>query len=113
MAKRVGRSGVSASALSSQASRPLGNSPLASALNELAQQSLIERSVDPADRRRNTIAITRAGRVMLRRLDKVLKNVQDELLEALSHNDRRHLMRLLDRVLESHTASVDSSDADS
>jgi DNA-binding MarR family transcriptional regulator len=72
-------------------------------INELADQQLVERAPDPADRRRNIITITPAGRRQLRRLDKQLTRIQDELLAALSPDERDQLARLLRRVLDHHT----------
>jgi MarR family transcriptional regulator, lower aerobic nicotinate degradation pathway regulator len=80
-------------------------SDLVATINELADQQLVERAPDPADRRRNIITITSAGRRRLRRLDKQLTRVQDELLAALSPDERDQLTRLLRRVLGHHTGA--------
>jgi hypothetical protein len=68
-----------------------------------SQAALVQRSPDPADRRRNVIAITPAGTRQLRLLDGVLAGVQDKLLAPLSPTERKQLTRLLARVLEHHT----------
>jgi MarR family transcriptional regulator, lower aerobic nicotinate degradation pathway regulator len=78
-------------------------SDIVAAVNELAEQELVERAPDPADRRRNVITLTPAGRRQLRRLDKRLARVQDELLAPLSPDERDQLTRLLARLLEHHT----------
>ena len=80
----------------------LDRSDVAAAVDELVDFGLVERSADPVDRRRNIIAITPAGRARLRRLDKILTDVQDELLSPLSLTQRQQLVRLLRRVLEHH-----------
>jgi DNA-binding MarR family transcriptional regulator len=80
----------------------LDRSDVVAALDELVDRGLVERAADPVDRRRNVISITPAGRARFRRLDKVLANVQDELLSPLSPNQREQLVRLLTRVLEHH-----------
>jgi DNA-binding MarR family transcriptional regulator len=77
-------------------------SDIVAAINELAAQGCVERAPDPADRRRNVITITPAGRRQLRRLDKRLGEVQDELLEPLSATERADLVRLLSKVLRHH-----------
>jgi DNA-binding MarR family transcriptional regulator len=77
-------------------------SDIVAAINELAEQGMVERAQDPADRRRNIITITQAGRQQLRRLDKRLVEVQDELLAPLSAAERDELVRLLGRVLDHH-----------
>lgn len=78
-------------------------SDIVATINELAERELVERVPDPADRRRNIITITPAGRRQLRRLDKQLTQVQDELLAPLSPDERDQLVRLLARTLAHHT----------
>jgi MarR family transcriptional regulator, lower aerobic nicotinate degradation pathway regulator len=77
-------------------------SDIVATINELAERKLVERAPDPADRRRNIITITPAGRRQLRRLDKQLIRIQDELLAPLSPSERDQLTRLLARVLDHH-----------
>ena len=79
----------------------MDRSDVAAAINELVSRGLADRSPDPADRRRNVITITAAGTAHLRRLEKLLAEIQDELLAPLSPADRR-LTRLLTRILEHH-----------
>ncbi|QLQ38795.1 MarR family winged helix-turn-helix transcriptional regulator [Micromonospora robiginosa] len=78
-------------------------SDVVAALNELAERDLVERAPDPADRRRNVITVTPTGRRRLRRLEKQLAAVQDELLAPLSPGEREQLTGLLSRVLTHHT----------
>jgi DNA-binding MarR family transcriptional regulator len=79
-------------------------SDVVAALNDLAARGMVERTQDPADRRRNIVTITPAGRAHLRRLDRLLARVQDELLAPLSPAERAQLVRLLTRILEHHGA---------
>src|SRR5581483_3263512 len=55
-------------------------SDMVAVVNELVDGKLVERAPDPADRRRNVISLTAAGRRQLRRLEKRLADAQDELL---------------------------------
>jgi DNA-binding MarR family transcriptional regulator len=80
-------------------------SDMVAAINELADRELVARTPDPADRRRNIVTITPAGRRQLRRLDKQLAKIQDELLAPLSPTERDQLTRLLTRLLDHHTES--------
>jgi MarR family transcriptional regulator, lower aerobic nicotinate degradation pathway regulator len=80
----------------------MDRSDVVAAVNELADRGLADRSPDPADGRRNVITITPAGTAHLRRLEKLLAEIQDELLAPLSPADRRQLTRLLTRILEHH-----------
>jgi MarR family transcriptional regulator, lower aerobic nicotinate degradation pathway regulator len=83
----------------------MDRSDVAETVDDLAQRGLVERSSDPADRRRNIITITPAGSRRLRRLDRLMREVQDKLLAPLSQRDRQTLVRMLTRVLKHHTAA--------
>jgi DNA-binding MarR family transcriptional regulator len=77
-------------------------SDVVAAINELTAGAFVDRAPDPADRRRNIITITPAGRRHLRRLDRRLARVQDELLAPLAPDERDQLTHLLARVLDHH-----------
>jgi len=68
-------------------------------LNELTEQGHVARAPDPSDRRRNLITLTAMGRRRLEELDRMLAEVQDDLLNALSAAERDHLAALLARVV--------------
>ncbi|MGI5170494.1 MarR family winged helix-turn-helix transcriptional regulator [Spirillospora sp. CA-253888] len=80
-------------------------SDMVGVLNELAERGLVERAPDPDDRRRNLIVISAQGRRHLRRLDKLLDDLHDELLAPLSPAERDQLVQLLTRLLDHHTRS--------
>jgi DNA-binding MarR family transcriptional regulator len=80
----------------------MDRSDVVAALNELAGRGLVERSPDPADRRRNVITITVDGTAHFERLDRLLSGAQDELLAPLSPAERELLTGLLTRVLDHH-----------
>lgn len=68
-------------------------------LNELVEQGHVARTPDPADRRRNLITLTAAGRRRLEDLDTTLTGVQHDILDALSATERDTLTSLLTRIL--------------
>jgi len=80
----------------------MDRSDVVTAVTELEKEGFVERGADPADRRRNTVAITAAGTRQLRRLDRALDQVQRELLAPLSASERQTLVALLGKVLEHH-----------
>jgi MarR family transcriptional regulator, lower aerobic nicotinate degradation pathway regulator len=82
----------------------LDGSDMVATINELAERGYVERTPDPDDRRRNLVRLTRAGTQQLRRMDRALDTVQDELLAPLSPTDRQDLTRLLTRLLAHHRA---------
>lgn len=86
-------------------------SDIVATVNELADRTFVDRTPDPDDRRRNIITITQAGRRQLRRLDKQVTKIQDELLAPLSPTERAQLTRLLARVLDHHTTKARASGA--
>ncbi|WP_250006382.1 MarR family winged helix-turn-helix transcriptional regulator [Actinoplanes sp. M2I2] len=81
-------------------------SDLVAVLNELADRGQVDRAPDPADKRRNLVRITTAGRRQLRRLDKILAAVDDEVFAPLDPAQRAQLTDLLtilvDRQGEPH-----------
>jgi DNA-binding MarR family transcriptional regulator len=70
-------------------------------LNELEAGQYLVRRRDPKDRRRHIVELTPAGRRALERGDRAREGVEDEVLGALSAEERRALRRLVERVLES------------
>jgi MarR family transcriptional regulator, lower aerobic nicotinate degradation pathway regulator len=81
----------------------LYRSDLVAVLNELEEAEYVERTADPEDRRRNVITITRGGRSQLGRLDGLIGEAQDELLAPLAPAERKELVRLLRKVVETST----------
>ncbi len=77
-------------------------SDLVAVINELADRGLVERATDPADRRRNVVTLTGPGRRQLLRLDKLLADVEDEVLAPLTATQREQLARLLTTLVNHH-----------
>jgi len=74
-------------------------SDMVAVLNELAEQGYVERTPDPEDKRRNVVTATPAGREHLRRLDEIVARSQEELLAALTADERARLNELLIKLL--------------
>ena len=79
----------------------MDRSDVTGTLAELESQGLVERAVDPADRRRNVVTITPDGRRRLDELDAVLAGIQDDFLAPLAPAERDDLVRLLRRLTAS------------
>jgi DNA-binding MarR family transcriptional regulator len=75
-------------------------SDLVAALNELAAGGHVERSPDPADKRRNVITMTESGRARLEELDRLTAEVNERILAPLDEAERRRLFALLGRLNE-------------
>jgi len=80
----------------------IDRSDVAAALNDLAERGLVDRSIDPADRRRNIVTVTPAGTERFQQLDSVVAGIQHTLLAPLSPAEHEQLTRLLSRILAHH-----------
>lgn len=82
----------------------IDRSDVVAAVDELAEQRLVVRAADPADRRRNVISLTAAGTRRLRELDALVDGAQAQLLAPLAARERKQLVALLRRVVAHHRA---------
>jgi DNA-binding MarR family transcriptional regulator len=78
----------------------IDRSDVTAALAELESRKLIERTVDPAHKRRNIVTLTPEGVEQLRDLDTVVDTIQDELLAPLTATQRRQFITLISRLLD-------------
>lgn len=73
-------------------------------LNELESEGLAERRRDPRDRRRHLVRITPAGERALVPAERYMASVEDEVLGALTTEERATLRDLLNRALDGQPA---------
>jgi len=73
---------------------------IVSLTDELQARSLVERTVDPGDRRRNLLSLTRAGRALNVKAARLAAVVEDELLSRLDPRERVQLRALLRKALD-------------
>lgn len=78
----------------------IDRSDVTAALAELESRNLIERTVDPENKRRNIVTLTPEGVEQLRDLDTVIDTIQDELLAPLTATQRRQFTTLMSRLLD-------------
>jgi DNA-binding MarR family transcriptional regulator len=71
-------------------------------LNRLEGGRQVTRQADPADKRRNIVTLTDAGRHYLAELQQHADGVQDELLAALDPKEQRQLQALLAKLIAAH-----------
>lgn len=69
-------------------------------LNDLEDLGYAQRRRDPRDRRRHVVTVTDSGRAALERADRYMATVEDEVLGALSVEERATLRELLTRALD-------------
>ena len=89
----------------------LDRSDVTAAVTDLEERGYLERTPDPADRRRNLVRITDSGAEFLAELDTEVAAAQEELLAPLSTQEREALVGMLVRVVEHHTG-LQLSDSD-
>jgi DNA-binding MarR family transcriptional regulator len=76
-------------------------------LNELEERGLTIRRRDPADRRRHIVELSQDGRAALEAAQERLAGVEDEILHALTSEERETLHGLLVRAVGAHRAGCD------
>ena len=69
-------------------------------LNELEAEDLVERRRDPADRRRHIVSMTDQGRKALHQAEQAQQTLEDEILGALSQEERTTLAHLLRKAID-------------
>jgi MarR family transcriptional regulator, temperature-dependent positive regulator of motility len=68
-------------------------------LNEMEAAGHVRRVRDPEDRRRHIVEITPEGKAALKQAERAMEDLEDEVLGALSPDERETLRGLLDRAL--------------
>ena len=68
-------------------------------LNDLEAAGHVRRVRDPQDRRRHIVELTSEGRKALQRAERAMEDLEEEVLGALSPDERAQLRDLLDRAL--------------
>jgi DNA-binding MarR family transcriptional regulator len=79
-------------------------STMVSLMDELEAAGLAKRRPHPTDRRAREVVITPKGRRLLERGRRMALQVEDEVLRGLTAKERRELLKLLRRALESAPA---------
>jgi DNA-binding MarR family transcriptional regulator len=68
-------------------------------LNELEAEGLVQRKRDPDDRRRHVVELTDIGLAVLREAEQGMFEIEDELLAALSDEQRDQFRTLIHQAL--------------
>jgi MarR family transcriptional regulator, lower aerobic nicotinate degradation pathway regulator len=80
-------------------------SHLVARIDHLESRGLVTRTQDPADRRRNQVALTQAGQKLITQLRPAARKSQQGFLEGLSPAERKTLISLLRRALDANDAA--------
>jgi DNA-binding MarR family transcriptional regulator len=73
-------------------------------LNDLENESYVERRRDPADRRRHIVELTPAGHKAMLAAERAMESLEDDVLGALEPEEREVLRKLLARALAAEPA---------
>jgi DNA-binding MarR family transcriptional regulator len=71
-------------------------------LDELEERELVMRKRDPEDRRRHVVKLTADGRAMLRRLQALMRRMEEDFLAPLNPEQREQLHGLLGELAGYH-----------
>jgi DNA-binding MarR family transcriptional regulator len=82
----------------------IDRSTMVSLIDQLESAGLARRRPSATDRRAREIAITAKGRRLLQRARGLISQVEDEVLAGLTARERRELLELLRRALDSAPA---------
>ncbi|MGC4940049.1 MarR family winged helix-turn-helix transcriptional regulator [Kribbella sp. DT2] len=69
-------------------------------LDQLAEDGLLVREPDPANRRAHTVRLTPEGERRLNAAKADIREMEEELMSALSPTEKRHLLAALPRLAE-------------
>jgi DNA-binding MarR family transcriptional regulator len=78
----------------------MDRSDIVDTVDSLVARRCASRLRDPSDRRRNIITLTASGRRHYRRLDEIILEVQDRVLQSLDQSERDTFVDLLRRIVE-------------
>ena len=98
-AERAAIEGVPRTQLALARAARLDKSTMVVAVDALEEHGLVERRLDPDDRRARIVVTTDAGRELLARAEEVVLAVEDEVLADFGGEERRALRSLLTRLV--------------
>ena len=73
---------------------------VATSCKRLEQEDLLERRVDPANRRKNQLFVTAEGKELTREKRAMLERVNDRTFEGVGEKDQEVFSRVLDLMLD-------------
>ncbi|GAA3084999.1 MarR family transcriptional regulator [Streptomyces olivoverticillatus] len=84
----------------------LDKSTLTPVLDQLERKKLIDRRLDPDDRRARIVTITDAGRRILTRSGRTTTEIEEDLLADLTPDEQGQFRAMLQRIVEGRMAGI-------
>ena len=75
-------------------------------LNRLERKGLIERKVNPEDRREKYVLVSQAGRKLLNRIWQVHQQQLDRVMQGVTVPEQKELVRLLNKMSAAHPRTI-------
>ncbi len=75
-------------------------------LNDLESSDLVERRRDPSDRRRHLVSMTAKGARALHQAEQAQQSLEDDILGALSPEERAALAHLVRKAIDAQATGV-------
>jgi DNA-binding MarR family transcriptional regulator len=75
-------------------------------VESLVERGLIEREVDPADRRRRVLDLTRTGRGIVRDLASIGAEIERDILRPLPRADQARLRQMMLKILDTPADAI-------
>lgn len=69
-------------------------------VDTLTEKGLLERQLDPEDRRRYSICLTNAGQLEIKRILPIIKDFRKRCWEGMSEEDLKKMMKLLNQIFD-------------
>ena len=91
----------------------LDKSTVGDIVNRMYGRGLIARQTSPQDSRRNLLSLTDSGRSVLNEAAPGVERIGAEIFSALTTDERDELLRLMNKLLYSHTNGRAESDRNS
>jgi len=69
-------------------------------IDKLEKMELVKRVVSQIDRRSKNVTLTSKGKIMIEKVRALRSEIEDEIFETFSREDKNHIRRLIPQLLE-------------
>lgn len=83
----------------------LDKTTMVTTLDELEKSGLVKRVPSPTDRRARIVTVTAAGKKLLAKADRIVADIQDDVLGSLPARERDHFLSAIHRLAENRLSA--------